>query len=65
MNKPQKNRPSHDVFVVEGEGDSAYSTRVGRAWAHDDGKGFNISLTALPLNGKLVIREPKPKAAGR
>ncbi|MBS0533100.1 MAG: hypothetical protein JSR72_03495 [Proteobacteria bacterium] len=59
--KPQTktNRPSHSVYVVEGEGESAYWTKVGAAWRHEDGKGFNISLTCLPLNGRIVIREPK------
>lgn len=59
--KPQAktNRPSHSVYVVEGEGESAYWTKVGAAWRHEDGKGFNISLTCLPLNGRIVIREPK------
>ena len=27
-------------------------TRIGAAWSHGDGKGFNIKL-----NGRLVIRE--------
>jgi hypothetical protein len=33
-------------------------TKVGAAFPHKDGKGFNIELSALPLNGKLVLREP-------
>lgn len=64
--QPKTNRPSHSVFVVEGEGESAYWTKIGAAWSHEDGKGFNISLTCLPMNGRLVIREPKPaEEAGR
>jgi hypothetical protein len=54
-------RPSHKVFVVEdrkGEDDEgdAFWTRVGSAWAHKDGKGFNVVLSALPINGRLVLR---------
>jgi hypothetical protein len=26
-----------------------------------DGKGFNVQLTALPVNGKLVTRIHEPK----
>lgn len=37
---------------------SARWTRIGVAFPHKDGKGFNVELTALPLNGKLVLREP-------
>ena len=55
-------KPTHKVFVVEereGEGkdEDAFWTRVGSAWPHKDGKGFNIVLSALPLNGRLVLRE--------
>ncbi|TPL45356.1 hypothetical protein [Mesorhizobium sp. B2-4-6] len=53
---PPKNQPSHGVFVVEGEGDRAFWTKVGAAWPHQDGNGFNVSLTALPVNGRVVIR---------
>ncbi len=35
-----------------------------QAWPHKDGKGFNLKLDMLPLNGaELVIREPQPDAA--
>jgi hypothetical protein len=27
------------------------------AFPHGDGKGFNVMLQALPLTGKIVIRE--------
>lgn len=55
--KPKK--PSHEAFVVTGEGDSAFWQRVGAAWPHDDQRGFNIELVALPVNGRLVVRERK------
>ena len=51
----------YDVYVVEeykdkaGEDKSTW-TRIGAAWPHKDGKGFNAELRALPVNGKLVIR---------
>jgi hypothetical protein len=56
---PAKNMPSHGVFVVEGEGEKAFWTKVGCAWAHNDGNGFNVALSALPINGRLVIRVRK------
>lgn len=52
-----KTPASHHCYVVEGQGDSAHWTRVGAAWSHQDGKGFNVILTALPTTGRLVIRE--------
>lgn len=56
MKTNQKAKP-YTVHVVEG--DKAYWTKVGAAWPREDGKGFNIKLTCLPLDGRLVIREPK------
>lgn len=58
-NSTSHSRPSHAVYVVEGEGQDAYWTRIGSAWAHSDGDGFNIQLSALPMNGRLTVRKPK------
>lgn len=57
------NMPSHKVFAVDGEGDEAFWTRVGSAWQNKDGKGYNIVLQALPVNGRLVLREPNDEEA--
>lgn len=54
-NQTQSRRPSHAVYLVEGEGESAYWTKIGAAWGHEDGDGFNISLSAIPLTGRLVM----------
>lgn len=62
MKKPVSNRPSHAVYVVEGEGENAFWTKIGAAWMHEDGEGYNIQLTAMPLSGRLVVRKPKPQA---
>ncbi|WP_213290541.1 hypothetical protein [Bradyrhizobium sp. sGM-13] len=62
MKTNQKSQKPYAVYVIEGEGtDKAYWNRIGAAWRHEDGKGFNISLSCLPLNGQLVVREPKAK----
>ncbi|MGR9140738.1 hypothetical protein [Rhizobium leguminosarum] len=59
MKQTQKSKPDFAVYVVEGEGDKAHWTKIGAAWSHNDGDGFNIQLTALPLNGRLTVRKPK------
>ena len=57
-----------DVYVVEDyskEGEEkANWIRVGVAFENKDHKGFNVRLSTLPLDGKLVMRahEPKPEA---
>ena len=58
---PVSGKPTHKVFVVEdrtGDGDDndAFWTRVGSAWPHKDGKGLNVVLSALPVNGRIVLR---------
>jgi len=55
-------RPSHRAYVVEDrDGEhteqSGFWTRIGSAWPHKDGKGLNIVLSALPVNGRVVLRE--------
>jgi hypothetical protein len=54
-----KSFPTHNAYLVEGEGDAAFWTRIGAAWAHQDGEGFNITLTAIPVNGRIVLRAKK------
>jgi hypothetical protein len=59
-------RPTHRVYAVtKKEGDKkARWAEIGAAWPHKDGKGFNLKLDMLPLNGaELVIRQPSAKAA--
>ncbi len=40
-----------------------YWLNIGVAFPHEDGKGFNVMLQALPLhdNGKIVLREHEQK----
>ena len=42
-----------------GEGQKAIWTRIGAAWPHESGKGFTIQLSALPIDGRIVLTEPK------
>ena len=56
MKTNQKSQRPYAVYVVE-EGDDAYWTKIGAAWRHEDGKGFNIQLSCMPLNGRLVVRD--------
>ena len=51
-------KPSHKVFVVEGECDTAFWHRAGSAWPHKDGKGLNMQIpTGMSLSGRVVLRE--------
>lgn len=54
----QGRKPSHRLYQVTGEGEHAFWTAIGAAWQNRDGKGFNLALDAIPLSGKIVMREP-------
>lgn len=49
-------RPTHRVYRVQGDGDNARWLAIGAAWPNKDGKGFSLSLDALPNGGRIVVR---------
>jgi len=52
-----------DVFTIrEGSNGNSYWDRIGAAFVNKDGS-LNVVLNALPLDGKLHIRDPKPTEA--
>jgi hypothetical protein len=49
--------PSHIAYQVrDREGQKGIFTRIGAAWPHKDGKGFNVQLEAVPLDGRITFR---------
>lgn len=49
--------PTHYAYQVrEGKNDKSFWTRIGAAWQHKDGKGFNIQLQSVPLDGSIQLR---------
>ena len=36
-------------------------TQVGAAWPHADGKGFNLMLDVVPLDGRVTLRMPSER----
>lgn len=56
------NKPSHFAYHVRDreQGDSFW-TRIGSAWPHADGKGFNIQIETVPLDGRITLRVPSEK----
>ena len=48
--------PSHIAYQVrDREGGKGFFTRIGAAWPHKEGNGFNIQLEVVPLNGRIVL----------
>lgn len=48
-------------FEKDGQTQSSW-TRVGIAFAHRDGNGFDVVLDAIPVNGRIALRKSKPKS---
>ena len=49
--------PSHIAYQVrDREGQKGFWTRIGSVWPHADGKGFNIQLEGVPLDGRITLR---------
>ena len=41
--------------------DDSYWTRIGVAFPHQDGKGFNLLIETFPLDGRITLRVPSEK----
>jgi len=56
-NETTSKGPSHIAYQVrDREGGKGFFTRIGAAWPNNDGKGFNIQLDAVPLDGRITLR---------
>ncbi len=57
-----KAQPSYEASAVQEDrsGKSHYKN-IGAAFAHRDGKGHTLNLAATPVNGKIVLREPRER----
>lgn len=65
MTDTSKNRPVYRAYTVTAySGDSQQSrwTDIGVVWRTRDGKGLNLQLNALPIDGRIVLREFKDKS---
>lgn len=59
------NKPAYYAYVVrERETDEKKSNMwliCGAAWPHKDGRGLNIELESVPVNGRIVLRDATEK----
>ena len=56
--KPTHNAFSVRKYFVNGEERSEFC-KIGAAFAHRSGKGFNLKLVATPVDGEIVLLEPR------
>lgn len=59
---PSTRAPEFLAYQVrDREGKKSIWTRIGSAWRHADGNGFNIQVEAMPLDGRITLRVPTDK----
>lgn len=37
--------------------------KIGAVFEHKDGEGYDLTLAALPVNGRITLRKPRSKEA--
>ena len=59
--------PSLVAYKVKdrGAGKTAIWTRVGAAWPFEAGNGFTLLLDAIPIDGRIILCEPKDEESER
>lgn len=51
-------RPDFVAYTVrESRDGKGYWTRIGAAWQHRNGHGYDVQLETLPLDGRVTLRE--------
>ena len=62
-NRPTSKSPTHTAYHVRNsQGTKGFWTRIGSAWQHTDGNGFNVQLETLPVDGRVTLRIATEKA---
>jgi hypothetical protein len=60
-------KPTYIAYTVRkrGQDKSDFWTRIGAAWPfeNENGSGLSIQLDALPIDGRIVLCEPKETKA--
>lgn len=54
----ESKKPTHFAYHIRdaGDGRKGFWTRIGSAWRHSDGRGFNIQTDVLPVDGTITLR---------
>jgi len=56
-------KPVYNAFTTreykEGGAKKTFWVQIGSVFPHKNGKGFDVILDALPIDGRIVLLEPK------
>jgi hypothetical protein len=58
-----KKAPALIAYHVRDGGEKSYWDRIGAGFAHKNGRGFDVVLDAMPLNGRITLVVPSEKPA--
>ncbi|MCG7861132.1 MAG: hypothetical protein JAZ18_01930 [Candidatus Thiodiazotropha endolucinida] len=47
---------AYNVRPAKDENHDAHWNRIGAAWQHRDGKGYEVKLDSLPVDGRVSLR---------
>ena len=51
-------KPDYVAYNVQDSKDGkGYWNKVGAAWSHKDGQGYDIALDSMPVNGRITLRQ--------
>ena len=51
-------RPDYIAYNVKHSNDGkGHWNKVGAAWQHQDGQGYDLALDSIPVDGRVTLRE--------
>jgi len=53
--------PAYIAYHVRDGKDKGYFNKIGAAWLHKDGKGLNLQIDFVPLDGRITLRTASEK----
>ena len=58
---PGLKRPFLLAYTVKpiDDGRNSIWSKIGAAWAHKDGQGYEVRMDAMPVDGRIVLRTVK------
>lgn len=64
---PGLKRPFMLAYTVKpvADGRNSIWSKIGAAWAHKDGQGYEVRMDALPVDGRIVLRTIKDNGDGQ